>query len=161
MTKGFDQLGFTLIEIIVVFTIIAILSIIGVAAFVSYGRIQTLETSTSNLKSTLFLAKSRAISQVNTECNKRSQILDGYQVVIFTSDNHYELQSVCSTNFTYTISSTTLPKNITFDSRTPSTPFFFRVISGGVKDTGTIYLVGYGNERRILIDSTGGIQQTQ
>ncbi len=168
MTKGFDQRGFTLIEIIVVFTIIAILSVIGVAAFVSYSRVQTLETSASNLKSTLFLAKSRALSQVKppeiTQCN--NQILNGYKVVLCptsssntlcSSPNSYVLGIICS-NFSYRVQSTNLPQNITIDSRTVPMSFYFPVISSGVGSAGSIYLTGYGNTRIITIDSIGGIQ---
>lgn len=159
MIKGFDQRGFTLIELIVVFTVIAILSVIGVAAFVSYGRVQTLETSASELKSTLFLAKSRAISQVNDICISKAQILDGYQVDLSTSTNSYQLKVRCSGFFYPVYPITYLPKNITFDAiKTTSTSFFFPVISSGVKGAGAICLTGYGNSKTITVDPIGGIQ---
>lgn len=159
MIKGFDQRGFTLIELIVVFTVIAILSVIGVAAFVSYGRVQALETAASELKSTLFLAKSRAISQVNDICISKAQILDGYEVDLSTLANSYQLKVRCSGFFYPVYPTTYLPKNISFDSlKTTSISIFFPVISSGVKGAGTIYLTGYGNTKTITVDSIGGIQ---
>lgn len=159
------QRGFTLIELIVVFMVIAILSVIGVAAFVSYGRIQTLESASSALTSALLLAKSRALSQVKpSECTDK--ILSGYQVYLNIPSNSYELDAVCS-RFTYRIPppTRTLPKNISFDPiKTTSTLFFFPVISSGVvisngaQNTGTIVLTGYGNTKTITVDSIGGIK---
>ena len=70
--------GFTLIELMVVFSILAVLSTIGVAAFVSFSRTQTLNAAASDIKSMLNLAKSRAYSQVKpsvTPCNTSQ--LDG------------------------------------------------------------------------------------
>ena len=156
--RGLNQKGFTIIELIVVFSIIAVLSVIGVAVFVNYGRIQILESASSDLSSALLVAKSRAISQVNTVCKDKEQILNGYQVVLFTSENRYELQVVCSTNFTYRISSTTLPKNVTFSPFPTSASFFFQVISSGVAGSGTISLSAYGNVKIITVDPIGGIQ---
>ncbi len=141
--------GFTLLELVIVFSIISVLSIIGIAAFVNYGRIQALQAAATQLSSTLSLAKSRAISQTKpTQCS--NQILNGYKVVISTTNNSYELDVVCS-NFTYAIQSFNLPKNITFDAeKTTSTSFFFPVIVDGVKG-GIIYLNGYGNTKDITV----------
>lgn len=175
--------GFTLIEIIVVFTIIAILSLIGVAAFVGYGRSATLQNAASDISSTLLLAKSRAISQVKPptsqvpQCNGQT-VLNGYKVVfcptsssniICDSNNSYVLGVVCSSttcsdslcsNITpQKIQSKPLPQNITFDSGSTATPFFFSVISGGVGGApAKIILDGYGNQKIINVGSAGGIQ---
>lgn len=149
--------GFTLLEIVIVFAVIAILSAIGIAAFVSYSRVQSLQTSASTLSSTLSLARSRAISQAKpTDCG--SQILNGYKVVLNTAANSYELDAICS-NFSYVIQTQKLPVNITFDAvKTTSTSFYFPVIVNGVIGSGTIYLNGYGNSKTIVVDSTGDIK---
>ncbi len=149
--------GFTLLEIIIVFAVIATLSAIGIASFVSYSRIQSLETAKSTLSSTLSLARSRAISQAKpTNCG--SQILNGYKVVLNTAANTYELDAICS-GFSYVIQTQKLPVNITFDViRTTSTSFYFPVIVNGTIGAGTIYLNGYGNSKTIVVDSTGDIK---
>ncbi|MDE2026449.1 MAG: prepilin-type N-terminal cleavage/methylation domain-containing protein [Patescibacteria group bacterium] len=57
--------GFTLIELIVVFSVIAILSMAGLAAFVTYSRQQTINTVAQDIKTMIFNARSRASSQVS------------------------------------------------------------------------------------------------
>jgi prepilin-type N-terminal cleavage/methylation domain-containing protein len=71
--------GFTLIELIVVFSVIAILSTAGLAAFVSYSRQQTINTTTQEIKTAIFNARSRAGSQVSL-CPAGQQFY-GYLVV--------------------------------------------------------------------------------
>lgn len=174
--------GFTLIEILVVFSIIAVLALIGVAAFVSYGRMATLQSASSDLSSILLLAKSRADSQVKPpssqipQCNDQT-VLNGYKVIlcptstsnlICDTDNSYVLGVVCASsscsdplcsNITaQKVEETVLPQNITFDSGTTSTTFFFPVISGGVGGFGKIILDGYSNQKTITVTSTGGIE---
>lgn len=158
-----DQSGFTIIELIVVFSIIAILSVIGVASFVNYSRIQALESAASNLVSALGVAKSRAISQVKPtatipQCDNNTT-LNGYEVVLNTSANSYVLNVVCS-NFHYPVFPTVfLPKNITFSPSPTSTTFFFPIISSGVQGSGTISLSGYGNLETITVNSIGAIEE--
>lgn len=178
----FNQLGFTLIEIIIVFSIIAILSLIGVASFVTYGRVASLQSATSDLSSVLLVAKSRAASQVKPassqipQCNDQTT-LNGYKVVLCPTassnvicdiDNSYVMgvicassscsDSLCSNIIPQKIEEATLPNNIVFDPGTTSTSFFYPVISGGVGGAGQIILEGYGNKKTITVDSTGGIK---
>ena len=147
--------GFTIIEIIVVFAVIAVLSTIGVASFVNYNRIQTLQTAAADFTSTLNLAKSRSLSQVKpAEC--ASQVLDGYRVNISLSSNSYTLETICS-GFSYRIQSRNLPQNVTFQSSQP-TSFFFPVIAGGVSGAGTVVLSSFGQTKSITVDEIGGIK---
>lgn len=165
-----DQSGFTLIEVIVVFSIIAVLSVIGVASFVNYSRVQTVESAASDLSSFLLVAKSKAISQVKptsqvSQCDTNA-ILNGYKVVLCptsSSDilcnapNTYVIGVVCS-NVSYKMQTGTLPKNVIYNPSPTSTSFFFPIISSGVKGSGTISLSGYGFVKTITVDSVGGIQ---
>lgn len=154
-------LGFTLIELIVVFAIIAIISTIAIASFVNYNKTQNLQVGVSELISTLTLARSKALSQTKPDiCT--NQILNGYQVVLSISTNSYELDVVCS-NIATKIQSSNLPTNVTFDSATTSSSFYFPVIVNGVKfdplaTTATIYIKGYGNTKIITVGSLGAIR---
>lgn len=150
------NLGFTVIELIVVFAIVAILSTIGIASFVNYGRIQTVQSAVSDLNSSLNLAKSRAISQSKPpEC--ANHILTGYRVNIILSNNTYNVEAVCS-GITRVIQSNSLPVNVSFSSQTTSTSFLFPVIVSGVQGAGTIVITGYGQTKTITVDSIGGIK---
>ena len=171
------ELGYTILELIVVFAIIAILSTIAIAAFVNYGKAQSLQTSASELTSMLNLARSRSLSQIKpSQCPTspdptQNQNLKGYQVVITTVSNKYRLDAVCSGSLVVGVEKP-LPVNITFDSSIgTSVVFLFPVLVNGVKVTiddsliaptpltTTITLKGYdGQTKDVKVDSGGGIR---
>src|SRR3989344_5954196 len=91
-SKSKDGAGFTLIELIVVFSIFSILSALGLASFVTYSRAQAVTTERNNLIQTLNVAKSRAQSQVKpSTCTT----LVGYSVVLDTANERYTLNALC------------------------------------------------------------------
>ena len=148
--------GFTLIELIVVFSVISILSTLGVAAFVDYSRTQALQTSTNDFVNTLNLAKGRALSQVKpSECTQEA--LSGYRVEILDKST-YKLSVVCTN--TYKVSQFSLPTNITFNMVKITTPIFFPIISSGVAGYGNTEMTAYGKSRCVTVSSGGIILQT-
>lgn len=152
-----SQKGFTLLELIVVFSVIAILSTIGIASFVSYSRQQSLQAAVYDLTTILNLARSRAYSQVKpSEC--AGQTLQGYRVTISTSSNSYALEVVCS-GFYYSQEQKSLLQPITFNAtQTSSTMFFFPVVKGGVIGAGKIAVTGYGKTQTITVNAAGDIR---
>jgi len=101
--------GFTLIELIIVFSIMVILSAIGIASYVSYSHSAGIDTNMKEFKTMLFTARSRALSQLrDSSCiaSGATYELKGYQVVLCCSfskcfsevcnstQNSYELQAV-------------------------------------------------------------------
>lgn len=160
------NLGFTLIEISIVISILAVLTTAGLAAFVNYSRTQSLQTAVYDLRTTLNLAKSRAFSQVKPEQSISpdiiepcaSQPLDGYRVLVSETNDSFEMDAICAGN-SYKIQSGNFPQNITVSSgATTSTSFFFPVISGGVVGSGSVALTGYGQTRTIVVDSIGTVK---
>ncbi len=150
-----SEKGFTLLELIVVFTIIAILSTMGIASFMTYSRNQTLVQAAQSLENTIHLARSDALSQVKPSvCT--GQVLNGYQIDINTLNNTYSLSVVC--NGTHVVSQTTLPTTISFSSQTTATSIFYPIISSGATGGNTkIVLTGYGNNFTINIDNNGNL----
>lgn len=148
--------GFTLIEISIVISVLAVLTTGGLAAFVNYSRTQSLQSAAYDLRTTLNLAKSRSFSQVKPE-QCLNQSIDGYKVVIFQASNAYELDAVCAGNI-YKLSSGTFPTNVVVGSGSTSLSFFFPVISGGVIGSGSVVLSGFGQTRTITVDSIGIIK---
>src|SRR3989344_2199444 len=85
--------GFTLIELTIVFSVIAILSVIGLSVSIDYNRTQIVNSAYEELKTTINTAKSRASSQRKpTDC---TGTLSGYQVVIDQATSQYYLYAVC------------------------------------------------------------------
>lgn len=160
-----NRKGFTLIELIVVFSVIAVLSTIGAASFVSYSRTQTLQQATNDFISVLNTAKARSASQVKPSptCSSSSE-LQGYSVTVTVtgSANTYALNVICSGTTTQ-LSSYTLPGGVTFNSGTavpPSTTtnIRFSILTGGVTGTGNVVLYSFGSTKTVTINSAGGIQ---
>ncbi len=167
--------GFTLIEIIIVFAVLAVISAAGLASFVSYSRLQALVTEVNTLTSVINLARSNAISQVkpSTKCVGTSPLtLDGYVVTLVTtgSKNTYTLGVVCGPQTDPSPTTYRFPQTITFNptSTTVST-IYFRVLTGGVVlknsagneiSSGNIVLENesVGLQKTIIIDNQGKIQ---
>lgn len=166
MKNKFNNKGFTIIELIVVFSVIAILSTIGVASFVSYSRSQTLVQATNDFVNILNTAKARSAAQIKpSQCNSAST-LDGYGVSVNIVPRTYVLNVICS-GITTTLSTLTLPVNVSFNSATGNPPttttsIFFSVLTGGVTGAGNVVL-SYPSDSGILpktvtVTPVGGIQ---
>ncbi len=157
--------GFTLIELIVVFSVVAILSTIGISAFVNYSHIQTLQSANNDVKRIVNLAKSRSLSQVSRSCGTNRQ-LNGYEVRICglptstcISNADFELDIKCGGIIVSpSVEVRKLPQGISFDTNRTSSSFFFPILTGGVAGNGVIVLSGFGGEKTITIDSIGNVR---
>lgn len=160
--------GFTLIEILVVFSIISILSAIGFASFVSYSRSQQLNQTANNIKLLVSQARFNSISTVkinrdisgNTvDCSSSS--LDGYSVII-TGTNQIELDQECNGSTAQPIKIITLPSNLTFTSPTGGAVMCASIHFSALSATSaglpcSIALSGYGQKKTIDIDAIGNV----
>src|SRR3989344_5909912 len=98
-----NKQGFTLIEVVIAFSIMAIISLVGIAAFISYNRAQVLNTAASDVVGIFNLAKARSSSQVKPASCVGS--LDSYKVGLCKlsptdclpseSDKDYAVYAVC------------------------------------------------------------------
>lgn len=158
--------GFTLIELLIVFSVTAILAVLGIASFISYNRSQSINTANSELVTVINTARARAMAQVKPSC---TGALDGYKVGFCGVDSvnppcldtnyDYALYAVCNdTLVSPAIISKNLPTDVGFTGGTPR-EFYFKVVSGGIDGTGgTVKIAGYGQEKCIIVSSTGIIQ---
>lgn len=94
--------GFTILELLIVISIMAIIGGVGFASYTQFNSRQTLEQASLDMKSGVDEAKFNAVSRVKpSTCS--GKVLDGYQVVICgaagnqcsNSANLYEIRAVC------------------------------------------------------------------
>lgn len=94
--------GFTLIELTIVFTIIAVIGGIGFASYTSFTSRQKLDQAAYDLKAGIEEAKHMAISRVKPTSCGATTALDGYRITICVtggnctnSANLYEITPIC------------------------------------------------------------------
>ena len=185
--KIFNLKGFTLIELIIVFTVLAILSVGGIAAFVSYSQLQSLSNDRENIIAILNLAKANTTSQLKS-AQTCSGALEGYSVIFTTSGanaNTYNLYVRCTGNTAsfplvreVKIKDTPykLSKGITFITSGANpmnvSSVFFTVLTGGIEvknlsdgvancssSSCRIVINGFSKgPKTITIDSSGSIK---
>lgn len=161
--------GFTLIELIVVFTVLAILSTMGIASFVNYTNSQKLRNSTLDIKTFLQQARSQSANQVKPSSCTGFQgyevriccVPSGSNCPICLSADNYELDVVCTNNPNgILIDSSTLPSVVTVDDAgTTQRSYRFIPITGGVLKGGSILLKGTNNDQTTISVSGAGVIQ--
>ncbi|MGH7245714.1 MAG: pilus assembly FimT family protein [Candidatus Levyibacteriota bacterium] len=173
--KALLKKGFTLIELIVVFSIITVLSSIGIASLVSYDRVQEVNAAISDLQTMMQTARSRALSQVRNTCPANTSF-SGYEVLICSScsglyascvqcantkipQDDYELRFMCNGVATSTaLDSKKLPAKVTInDKTTTNRAFIFRSLTG-LTTGGVASISGYGKGKWVTVSATGVIQ---
>ena len=164
------EYGFTLLELLIVFSIIAIISTIGIASFVSYSREQTLNTAIFNIKNFLYTARSNSLNGEKKDC-PTSQTLIGYSVLFCCGGascptclgtNDYEMDILCTPDGGVTIDpflveSEKYPVGLTLSSFTKS-EYTFYPLSGGVNNSGSLTFSAFGQNKTISITQNGIIQ---
>jgi len=167
--------GFTLIELIVVFSVTALLSMIGFASFSNFAASQNMNNALLDLKTILGTARSQALSQVKPSvCG--SQVLSGYVVnicctsgcyqnCINTSGANYELNVLCSgSQYNLSVYNKTVPSNITISPQSTSYSFYFPELSANIMGSGQVVLqtktpiAGFVKTRIATVSATGIIQ---
>lgn len=157
-----DKKGFTLIELVVVFSVMAVLATVGMASFLNFSRSQALQQAASDVTATLNTAKSEAVAQVKptaagSKCLQGA--LNGYRIVI-TKAGAYTLYALCN-GATDNASKVAKQLNgVNFDATSFAVPALpititFLVVTGGViVDNGVMDAQGNAD---IIIDGTGSV----
>ena len=146
------QRGFSLIELLVVFALIAVITSLGFAAFSAYNSSQVVQSSTSDVANVLNTAKARALSQVKPDVCSAS-VLEGYEVTIAQGAQTYTLSVVC--NGRHQLLSQSLPPQVTFSSDSTQQ---IRFGIGGVTSSASITIKGYGKTKTIMVNGAGRIE---
>lgn len=154
--------GFTLIEILLVMSIILLISAGSFVGFTSFNRQQTLSSTWDTLRNSFNEARSNAASQVirTSICNASVQTLVGHQLNFHTT--FYDLEEVCqngSTTSTPLIKRIFLPSGITFNPN--PAPIRFVVLTGGISGglNRTVIITNtQGQTKSITVNTVGVIQ---
>lgn len=171
---GTTSSGFTIIELVVVFAVIAILGTVGVASFVNYNNSQKIINATQDLKTFMVSARSLATSQkiVGTACYGTSLTLDGYEVdmccpsagsgcnCVSDANKDYQMLISCGGN-SFVVDSKKLPSGIVVNNAsTTSRSYYFKTVTGGVNGAGSVSLIDQttNQTKTISVSSTGIIQ---
>lgn len=152
--------GFTLIELIVVFSVIAVISTVGVVSFTSYNKTSELNSAVSDTISFLNSAKSNSLSQiVPEECDVQGLALEGYEVRILSggqNQSSIELWAKCASSY-FMSKTLTLSSNIAITAPvSPDNIFFYPLFSKEVSG-GQICLEGFDLEKAVNVSSLGTV----
>jgi Tfp pilus assembly protein FimT len=148
------QSGFTIVEILVVFSIFVMVTTAGMVSFRQYSTHQILETSAADLISFIGHVRTSAVSQViESPCVSQ---LQSYNIKIVGSSN-YEMWVYCNSS-SYQVRSRSLPNDVVFDSGTTSEISF--AAGRGTSPGGVIRLRGAFSTKILQIDTAGNVSQT-
>jgi prepilin-type N-terminal cleavage/methylation domain-containing protein len=156
------QNGYTLVEILVTLTIIALLFSFGYASFRDYSRRQALSNAVSMIQGDLRIAQGDAVTgQKPAGC---STTLAGYNFrVVATSPAEYIIEAVCGATTT-TVKDVTMDPGITLNTPSPN-PLLFKVLDQGTTAGAgasnwklTFTQAGTNNTATVTVTSGGDIQ---
>lgn len=160
--------GFSLIELLVSISVVAILSGIGLAAFSTFSRRQIVASATRQLLSDLRLAQSKADSNEKTvdceDADPDEDLLLGYKVEVNSTDKQYQISPVCtSTPPPAPIKTVSFSPVITVGIVSNPLTITFRTMRQGVESVGfanskvAISLSAYGVTRTVTVSQSGEI----
>lgn len=171
----FSKRGFTLIELLLVVAVIAVLSASGASLSIKFSQNQSVNTTTQNLSSTLYNARSQAQSLVSIQCTGSNRQFTGMQVVFCKSKDSkgnscsskcvanplpdYELDVLCGTGGSVVqtaLQTQSLPSQVTISPDNCSV--LFQPFGIPVTGFGKISVNGYGKTQTITVNKNGVIQ---
>lgn len=168
------KLGFTLIEVLVAFSLIAVISALGFASFSSYSRRQIVYQAAEEFKEAVTIARFNAISNLRESCNT-GDTLNNYTVNICVNNNPecsdpptvpdakgYKVRASCSSG-DVTVSWKEFAEGITLETSgfpAGETVCGADIVFGSVETPSTIvpckiFISGFGYQIEVAIDSQG------
>lgn len=146
--------GFSLIELLVVTTVIVSLTGLAISNYTSFTDVQKIRQAGRTLKNNLRFVQTRATSGVKPVTCDDTNPLSAYRVT-FTATT-YSYQAVCSTGVAGTMSSISLPNGLSF-SPLPAA-FDFRVLTGSATRDTILILTNSSRSYAIQINGNGNIE---
>lgn len=153
--------GFTLVELLVVISIICILSVVGIASYMNFSRSQTVTQAAKKIVQDIRLAQSLANNNQKPElniCPSGCQTLDGYTFSLDHSSRNYTISANCLPVVACSsIKSETLASGFDFSGLTIVK---FKVLRRGMEFTGgkTLTVTAFTKSKNIILDEGGSIR---
>ena len=160
------RVGFSLIEILVAFSLISVLSTVGFVSFVSYSRRQVVVQAAANVKQAVDLARYNTVSFVKPSVCGGADKLSSYKLNFCfnascqDSNASYEMVVICGSR-EEVLESKVFPKDVVV-TNVPGvsncSTIIFNLISGNSQGLPCeMYISGYGNQIKVSIDSIGHV----
>lgn len=144
--------GFTVVELLIILSLIALLFTLGVAQYNRFNRSQNLTKAKDELISNLRLAQGKAMAGEKPEVCMET--LSGHKLK-FIDNSHYKIVAVCVEEVDIK-TDITLPTGVT--KQAGSDEIFFRVLSQGIESDISLILSGFGETKTITINTAGEIK---
>lgn len=166
--KTGKSLGFTIIELLVVVTMVGLVSGVGIFSLVNYGNAQTVEQAVGNIKSIFDEAKFNALSSVKLEMDSDGNSiscssLTSYRVDLVPSSGQPDMIRLymrCGSTSSI-IKTYTLPSELNFDLDTTCDQVTYEAVTLEVTALPSlpcdISIEGYGQTRSLTVDSLGNL----
>jgi len=150
-----SNLGFTIVELLIILSLIALLFALGVSQYNRFNRSQALVKAKGELVSNLRLAQGKSLAgEKPNQCG--DEALLGHQLE-FTNNQSYKIVAVCGSEPYPEVKQTvTFPEGVIKTSA--ENIVFFKILSQGVESEVTITLSGFGETRDIIITAAGEIK---
>ncbi len=161
--------GFTIIELLVVITLVGLVSGIGIFSMVNYGNTQLIEQSVGNTKSIFDEAKFNAVSSVKLEVDATGQAITcdtdvtAYRVDVLPSsvgNDSIELHMICN-NSEELVKTFELPSNLNMGVGTTCDEVVYETVrlqvSGLPLLPCDIDIEGFGQTKTIRINELGNV----
>ncbi len=147
--------GFTLIELIIVVSILLLMMGGSLATFNSFNDQKNIEAEGKKFASTVDLLKKKAISGDTSDCSAGMETTD-YRITY--NQNSYSIQVQCDTVIT-TLQTFTLPLNFSFT--TSDTIIFVSQGSGTLSDVNPIIISNANNSKcyKLTVHQTGVLDE--
>lgn len=153
------NVGFTLIELMVVFAIIGLIFTVGIGNYQRFNQKRVLEKAAQDLKTNLRLAQDKALAGEKPAgwCNASGEHLKGYRLR-FVSWFRYLIEAACSNEQFREVKSFYLPGNGNVASSDEVVSVLFKVLGHGIQEPSVSFtLSGYGRVYRITVSEGGQI----
>ncbi len=151
--------GFSLIELLIVISIIGFLSAVGLASYLNFNRSQILTQATEKVVSDLRLTQSLAANNQKPVSCSEDLKLSGYSFKVESTSAYGIFVNCGLEGEEILIKSGTIPLGLALSPLLGTIKF--RILRQGVEFTGgaeTLTLTGFGKGKTIVIDKGGAIK---